>query len=151
MAGLTRADFFLCAQRILDVRDGEDVPRVTLRTTKNPKVSTLNSWAHFRKWKSILLQELSSRDPKKRGIWGKDSEGFDCLDQAVWNKLKRKNTGSQRQSGLRSTRLRVIHGSIRSDWRTTSTLRHPLHATVCCTSGFKQISGSAVPRSSHAG
>ena len=68
MAGLTRADYFLCAQRILDVRDGEDVPRVTLKTTKNPKVSTLKSWSNFRKWKNILLQELLSRDPKQRGI-----------------------------------------------------------------------------------
>ena len=91
MAGLTRADFFLCAQRILDARDGEDVPRVTLRTTKNPKVSTLKSWVHFRKWKNILLQELSSRDPKNCGIWGKDSEGFDCLDLDVWNKFKKEH------------------------------------------------------------
>ena len=91
MAGLTRADYFLCAQRILDVRAGEEVPRVTLRATKNQKVATLKSWAHFRKWKNILLQELSSRDPKQLGIWGKDSEGFDCVDRSVWNKFKKEH------------------------------------------------------------
>ena len=89
MAGLTRADYLLCAKRILEVRPGEEVPRVTFRSTKNPNVSILKSWCNFRKWKNILLQELSARDPNELGIWGKDSEGFDCLDRSVWSKFKK--------------------------------------------------------------
>lgn len=91
MAGLTRADYFLLAERILDIKAGEEVPRVTLRATKNLNVKTLKSWCNRRKWKNILLQELSARDPNHLGIWGKDSEGFDCLDRAVWNKFKKEH------------------------------------------------------------
>lgn len=89
MGGLTRDDFLLCAKRILEVREGEEVPRVTIRTTKNPKVSTLKSWCNFRKWKNILLQELTARDPNELGIWGKDPEGFDCVNREVWNTFKK--------------------------------------------------------------
>ena len=89
MAGLTRADYLLSAQRFLDVRAGEEVPQVTFRSTKNPTVSILKSWCNFRKWKNILLQELSARDPNHLGIWGKDSESFEGLNRFVWSKLKR--------------------------------------------------------------
>src|ERR1700737_4751287 len=33
LAGLTKADYLLCAKRILEVRPGEEVPRVTFRAT----------------------------------------------------------------------------------------------------------------------
>ena len=88
MANLTRADYLLCGHQILDVRPGEEVPRVTFRTTKNPKVSILKSWCNFKKWKNILLQELSARDPNYLGIKGKDSEGFESLNRSVWSKFK---------------------------------------------------------------
>lgn len=88
MGGLTRADFFLCAKRILEVRDGEEVPRVTFRNTKNLKVRTLKTWCNYRKWKNILLQELSARDPNELGIWSKDEDGYDCVDRDVWCKFK---------------------------------------------------------------
>ena len=88
MGGLTRADYLLCAKRILEVRDGEEVPRVTIRNTKSGKAATLKSWCNYRKWKNILLQELSSRDPNL-GIWGKDSKGYDCLNREVWKKFKK--------------------------------------------------------------
>ena len=88
LAGLTRADYLLCAQRILEVRENEVLPRVTLRTSKTKTVATLKSWCNTRKWKNILLQELSSRDTKERGIWGKDADGHDALDRDVWTKFK---------------------------------------------------------------
>jgi hypothetical protein len=91
MAGLTHADYFICAKRILDVRVSEEVPRVTFRLTNNPKVLTLKSWCNFRKWKNVLLEELSLRDPKKLGIWRKNYEGFDFVDREVWTKFKRNN------------------------------------------------------------
>jgi hypothetical protein len=89
MAGLTKPDYLLCARRILEVRPGEQVPRVSLRATKNHDVTTLKSWCNFRKWKNILLQELSARDPNDLGIWGKDSEDNECLNRLVWDKFKR--------------------------------------------------------------
>ena len=89
LAGLTKADYLLCAKRILEVRPGEEVPRVTFRSTKNSNVSLLKSWCIFRKWKNILLQELSARDPKDLGIWGKDAEGAECLNRSVWSKFKK--------------------------------------------------------------
>ena len=92
MAGLTVADYLLCAQRILEVRVGEDVLRVTLRSTKNAKVKTLKSWCNFRKWKNILLQELDARDPEERDIWGKDADGNDALDREVWKQFKREHS-----------------------------------------------------------
>ena len=88
MAGLTRADYLLCAKRILEVRPKDAVPKVTLRSTKSKDVAILKSWCNFRKWKNILLQELSARDTENLGIWGKDSEGFDCLNRGVWKKFK---------------------------------------------------------------
>ena len=89
MMGLTRSDYKLLAQRILYVRPGEDLPRVTLRATKNLDVTSLKWWCNFRKWKNILLQELSLRDPNQLGIWGKDSEGFEGLNRSVWSKFKK--------------------------------------------------------------
>ena len=89
LAGLTRADYHLAAKRLLDVREKDGVPRVTLRGCKTTKVMTLKSWCNFRKWKNILLQELSARDPKNIGIWGKDADGFECLNRDVWTKFKR--------------------------------------------------------------
>jgi hypothetical protein len=89
MMGLTRSDYLLCAERILHVRPGDEVPR--FRATKTMKSSHLKSWCNFRKWKNILLQELSARDPDKRGIWGKDSEGFECLNHPVWSKFKKEH------------------------------------------------------------
>lgn len=89
MAGLARADYRLCAERILNVRPGEDAPRVTFRSTKNQNVALLKTWCINRKWKNILLQELSARDPQERGIWVKDSEGFESLNRPVWTKFKK--------------------------------------------------------------
>ena len=89
MMGLTRPDYRLCAERILYTRPGEEVPRVTLRATKNQDVTSLKWWCNFRKWKNILLQELSVRDPNHLGIWGRDSEGFECLNRSVWSKFKK--------------------------------------------------------------
>jgi hypothetical protein len=71
MNGLTKPDFLLYAKRILEVRPGEEVPRVAFRAAKNPNVVLLKSWCNFRKWKNILLQELSARDPNDLGIWRK--------------------------------------------------------------------------------
>lgn len=88
MGGLTKDDFYVCAKRILEVRDGEEVPRVTLRAAKNNKVVTLKSWCNFRKWKNILLQELSRLDPEERGIWVKD-DGNGYLNREVWNTFKK--------------------------------------------------------------
>ena len=89
LAGLTRADFYLASKRILDVKEGEGVLRVTIRGCKNPKVANLKSWCNFRKWKNILIQELAARDPHKLGLWGRDSDGFECVDRDVWTKFKR--------------------------------------------------------------
>ena len=89
MAGLTKPDYHLCARRILEVRPGEEVPRVTFRASKNNDTNLLKSWCIFRKWKNILLQELSACDPEDLGIWGKDEEGNECLNRAVWSKFKK--------------------------------------------------------------
>ena len=91
LAGLTRADFHLVARRLLDIKGGEGVPSVTIRDCKNPKVIALKTWCNFRKWKNILLQELSARDPNNIGIWGRDNEGFECLNRDVWTKFKREH------------------------------------------------------------
>jgi hypothetical protein len=88
LARLTRADYHLAARHLLGVKEGKGVPSVTIRGCKNPKVMTLKSWCNFRKWKNILLQELSARDPNI-GIWGRDAEGFECLNRDVWTKFKR--------------------------------------------------------------
>jgi hypothetical protein len=89
MNGLTKPYFLLCAKRILEVRPGEEVPRVTFRAAKNPNVVLLKSWCNFRKWKNILLQELSARDPNDLGIWGKREDGAKCLNQSVWSKFNK--------------------------------------------------------------
>ena len=52
-------------------------------------MTSLKWWCNFRKWKNILLQELSLRDPNQLGIWGKDSEGFEGLNRSVWSKFKK--------------------------------------------------------------
>ena len=88
MAGLTRPDYLLCAKRILEVRPKDQAPKVCLRSTKSSNTVILKSWCNFRKWKNILLQELSARDPKELGIWGKDSEDNECLNRTVWSKFK---------------------------------------------------------------
>jgi hypothetical protein len=86
---ISRADYHLCAKRILELSIGEKVSRMTFRSTKNPSVSILKSWCNFRKWKNIMLQELSARNPNKLGIWRKNSEGCDCLNRSVWSKFKK--------------------------------------------------------------
>lgn len=55
IVNLTQANCFFCTKRILDVREGEEVSRVTIRLTDHPKVSTLKFWCNFRKWKNLLI------------------------------------------------------------------------------------------------
>ena len=89
LAGITRADFYTAAKRILDPIEGQGIPRVTIRGCKNQNVVNVKSWCHFRKWKNILIQELAARDPHKLGLWARDSDGYKCLNWDVWNKFKR--------------------------------------------------------------